>query len=413
MSGANYSRALARVAVAQIAELAGFDAAHESAVDILADLLQRYLSSVCASAHDYAELAGRTHTNTMDTLLALEDMGVTPDELDVFCGLALQGSNPPFPHVVARYPVMQQQPSAPTFLDRHEPHPQHIPAHFPAFPDTHTYQHTPAFQGHEPDAQRQRQAVLASKQQAEAALVKLHQRLVAAAAATAVAGPTGGAARGGGENPFLAPPVVVDTGDATSTDLLEPGMGGGTAIGDEANDLDALDFDASAAQRVFQRVLAPADQQQQQQHVKGEDGALTANGGGRDAAAMMDVDGQPAPPPGGAEGQWVLWAPDSLGPPAADATGSAGLRRQELLQLQWHDPAKALSVLGASSQQRPPDAYQERAEAAMAAEGAGGGGGRQRKSAYGRGNADLQRADELLRAGHAAGGAADMDDDAL
>jgi histone H3/H4 len=92
MSGADYSRALARVAVAQLAELAGFDAAHESAVDILGDLLQRYLANVCAGAHDYAELAGRTHTNSLDALLALEDLGVTPDELDVFAGLTLQVS---------------------------------------------------------------------------------------------------------------------------------------------------------------------------------------------------------------------------------------------------------------------------------------------------------------------------------
>lgn len=90
MSGAEYSRALARVAVAQIAELAGFDAAHDSAVDILGDLLQRYIANVCTSAHEYAESAGRTHTNTMDALLALEDLGVTPDELDVFTGLMLQ-----------------------------------------------------------------------------------------------------------------------------------------------------------------------------------------------------------------------------------------------------------------------------------------------------------------------------------
>jgi histone H3/H4 len=90
MSGADYSRALARVAVAQIAELAGFDAAHDSAVDILADLLQRYLANVCGAAHEYAELAGRTSSNALDTLLALEDLGVSPDELNTYCGLVLQ-----------------------------------------------------------------------------------------------------------------------------------------------------------------------------------------------------------------------------------------------------------------------------------------------------------------------------------
>jgi histone H3/H4 len=94
MSGADYARALARAAVAQIAELAGFDAAHESAVDILADLLQRYLANVCGAAHEYAELAGRTQTNTLDALLALEDLGVSPDELNTYAGLVLQARRP-------------------------------------------------------------------------------------------------------------------------------------------------------------------------------------------------------------------------------------------------------------------------------------------------------------------------------
>jgi hypothetical protein len=310
-----------------------------------------------------------------------------------------QGGSVPFAHVVARYPVVQQLPSAPTFLDRHEAHPAHIPAHLPAFPDAHTYQRTPAFNGHESDAQRQRQAVLTSKQQAEAALVKLHQRL----AATAAGGGAGrGQARGAAINPFLAPPVVMDAAEAG---LPEPVADGGAAAAG-GDDLSGLDFDAGAARRVFGSVLSPGaerkqQQQQQQQPLMG-------------GATAMDVDGAEAAPDSGAPGSWVLWAPDTPADGAAgaaDANPGSALRRQEMLQLQWHDPAKAASVLGASAPQRPPDAYQERVEAAMATEG---GGARQRKSAYGRGNADLQRADEMLRSGHGApaeGGGAGASDD--
>ncbi|GBG00364.1 hypothetical protein Rsub_13123 [Raphidocelis subcapitata] len=394
MSAADYSRALARAAAAQIAELSGFDAAHDSALDILADLLQRYLANVCAGAHEYAELAGRTQANSLDALLALEDLGVTPEELNTFAGLVVKSGGVPFAHAAARYPVLQQAPSAPTFLDRHEPHPAHIPGHLPAFPDAHTYQHTPAFQGHETDAQRQRQAVLAGKQRAEAALVKLHQRLATAANGGANGG-EGAAGKGAGAaaanaNPFLAPPVVVAADDASLPGPPGAGAGGGAAEaggggggGGGGGAGDELDFDAGAARHVFRAVLGQAARDQQAP--------------GQPGADAMETDG-------GGAGGLVLWALDA--PPAgagagADAAAAAG-RQQELLNLQLHDPGKAASVLGAAARAPPPDAYLERAEAMMAAEGAAGG--RQRKSAYARGNADLQRADELLRAGYAAGG---------
>lgn len=50
----DYSRVLARIACAQIAEVAGFDACQGSAVEILAELLLKYTSEVCSLSHDYA-----------------------------------------------------------------------------------------------------------------------------------------------------------------------------------------------------------------------------------------------------------------------------------------------------------------------------------------------------------------------
>lgn len=82
-----YSRSLAKVAVAQVAEVAGFDACMDSAVEILADLLLRYTSTICTSAHDYAELAGRTRVNVPDVLLSLEDLGLTSDDLNQYTKL--------------------------------------------------------------------------------------------------------------------------------------------------------------------------------------------------------------------------------------------------------------------------------------------------------------------------------------
>lgn len=50
----DYSRILARVATAQLAEVAGFDACQDSAVEILAELLLKYISETCSTSHSYA-----------------------------------------------------------------------------------------------------------------------------------------------------------------------------------------------------------------------------------------------------------------------------------------------------------------------------------------------------------------------
>jgi histone H3/H4 len=77
-----YARTLARVAAAQLCEVAGFEAVQESAIDILADLLCRYQQATCVSAHQLAELAGRTQANAADILLALEDFNISADDLN-------------------------------------------------------------------------------------------------------------------------------------------------------------------------------------------------------------------------------------------------------------------------------------------------------------------------------------------
>lgn len=81
MSAEDFSRHIARVVASQVAEATGFDACQDSAIEILGDLLPRYLTTVSAGCHSYAELAGRSQSNLSDVLLALEDLGVTPEDL--------------------------------------------------------------------------------------------------------------------------------------------------------------------------------------------------------------------------------------------------------------------------------------------------------------------------------------------
>lgn len=61
-----YSHQIARIAVAQMAETTGFDSVQESAVEVLADLMLRYVAQLASASHSYAEVAGRTDCNVND-----------------------------------------------------------------------------------------------------------------------------------------------------------------------------------------------------------------------------------------------------------------------------------------------------------------------------------------------------------
>ncbi len=62
----------------------GFDTMHESALDILSDLLLRYIGEIGATAHNYAELSNRTNPSSDD---------LVPDSLNTSnaCGPAAVG----------------------------------------------------------------------------------------------------------------------------------------------------------------------------------------------------------------------------------------------------------------------------------------------------------------------------------
>jgi transcription initiation factor TFIID subunit 8 len=79
-----YSRQIARVAVAQIAEMTGYDAVHESAIEVLAQILLNYVAELCTSSHSYAQLATRADFNAADVVMALEDVGTSVRDLSEY-----------------------------------------------------------------------------------------------------------------------------------------------------------------------------------------------------------------------------------------------------------------------------------------------------------------------------------------
>lgn len=63
-----YARAAAKVATAQLAEAAGFEAVDRSSLEVLSELLLRYINEIGAASHSYAESAGRTDSNALDVV---------------------------------------------------------------------------------------------------------------------------------------------------------------------------------------------------------------------------------------------------------------------------------------------------------------------------------------------------------
>ncbi|MEW5313642.1 MAG: hypothetical protein WDW38_005194 [Sanguina aurantia] len=215
-----FSRRVARVAVAQLAEVQGFEAVQESAIEVLAELLLRYLSELCTSSHRYAEQANRSDANLSDMVSGLEDMGVSMDDLRLYLDDTVQKeSNVPFIYSLPSFPTARSGVVKPCFEEIGAEPAAHIPTFLPAFPDKHTYIQTPAYQQHETDATKQQSVVQQGRQQAEQALVQLHKRLQNSISEVPVddeAEGTGATAGGGSSsrsnsssnaNPFLSPPL--------------------------------------------------------------------------------------------------------------------------------------------------------------------------------------------------------------
>jgi histone H3/H4 len=61
LSPVQYSRALVKIAIGQILQTIGFQAAQSTAIEILAEVLERYVLLLGKTAHDFAELG--SHKN--------------------------------------------------------------------------------------------------------------------------------------------------------------------------------------------------------------------------------------------------------------------------------------------------------------------------------------------------------------
>jgi transcription initiation factor TFIID subunit 8 len=186
-----FGRSVAKLAVAQVCEATGFHALQQSAVETLADIALRYLGDLGKAAHSYANLSGRTQCNALDVILGIEDLGsglagAAETSRCVANSAALRdvmryveyAEEIPFARPVPHFPVFKKRAPTPSFAQLGEtpPHP-HIPSWLPAFPDPHTYCHTPVWNERKSDPRLDKLEQARQRRKAERSLVSLHLRL--------------------------------------------------------------------------------------------------------------------------------------------------------------------------------------------------------------------------------------------
>lgn len=233
-----FSRAIARIAVSQICESAGFQGFQESALDALSDVGIRYLRDLGETAHSNANSAGRTDCNVFDVVQGLEDLNLcwgflgasdvnrclvgsgVVREIRRFVGSA---EEIPFARPVPRFPVIKSRKPTPSFAQIGEtPIGNHIPDWLPAFPDPHTYLHTPRPTFNEKASDPHIDNVQETREQrkAERSLLSLQQQL----ACNGTVGQSSKDATHGGlktkgvsdSNPFLSTPLQFGEKDVST-----------------------------------------------------------------------------------------------------------------------------------------------------------------------------------------------------
>eukprot|EP00250_Pteridium_aquilinum_P006389 c16329_g1_i1 orf=211-1470(+) len=204
-----FPRTVAKIAVSQICESAGFHSIQRSALETLADITIRYLCEVGKVSQFYANLAGRTQSNALDAISAFDDISgasfadphslasSSPSIKELFRFMNF-GDELPFAKPLPHFPICKTRNPTPSFtqLDEDPPDP-HIPPWLPAFPDPHTYQAASVSTEDKHEAQLDKLEQDKQRRKAERSLVSLHLRLCTSRALSS------------GDN--TAPPVINNT----------------------------------------------------------------------------------------------------------------------------------------------------------------------------------------------------------
>ncbi|GAY56831.1 hypothetical protein CUMW_174890 [Citrus unshiu] len=245
----DFSRAVSKMAVAQICESVGFQGFKDSALDALLDIAIRYICDLGKTSSFQANLACRTECNLFDIIRGIEDLEVLKGFMGAAeIGKCLVGSGIvkeiidfveskeeiPFAQPIPQYPVIRSRRLIPSFEEMNETPPgKHIPSWLPAFPDPHTYIYTPMWNERKSDPRADKIELARQRRKAEMALLSLQQRLVCnGETGTSASRPANDEEQlpKTGSNPFFAKPLQSGEKDISPVGLpakLKDKMSGG------------------------------------------------------------------------------------------------------------------------------------------------------------------------------------------
>lgn len=133
-----YCRQILRVVVAQICQHLGWHSTHATPLEVLTDVLERYILDVSRTTHQYAERYGRTEVNLDDLGLAFRTLGISLSELDDYIKHV---EALPFGKDVAAFPKPKKSnlcfpnPKSREIYHREEHVPDYLPYMFPGMED--------------------------------------------------------------------------------------------------------------------------------------------------------------------------------------------------------------------------------------------------------------------------------------
>ncbi|KAL3531967.1 hypothetical protein ACH5RR_005488 [Cinchona calisaya] len=231
-----FGHTISRIAVAQICESVGFESFDESALESLSDIAVRYLCDLGKTASSYSNSAGRAECNVFDIIMGMEDLGLLSGFLGAsescdcvidsgvvreIMGYVESAEEIPFAQPMPQFPVVRARKLIPSFLQMGEtPGFKHVPDWLPAFPDPHTYVHTPVWNERVTDPRADKIELARQRRKAERSLLNLQQRLVCngdviASTSTEPHDSRQEVGFNASENPFLAKPFQAGEKDTS------------------------------------------------------------------------------------------------------------------------------------------------------------------------------------------------------
>ncbi|KAL6956471.1 hypothetical protein U1Q18_044377 [Sarracenia purpurea var. burkii] len=244
----DFAQAIAKIAVAQVCESAGFQSFQQSALSTLSDVAVRYIREIGKTANCYANSTGRTESNVFDIIQGLEDLGSAQGflgasnvnhclagsgivrEITQYVG---EAEEIPFAYSIPSFPVIKDRKPSPSFAQIGETLPlDHIPSWLPPFPDPQISSHSPPQNKRQVGTWTDKIEPAKKQRKVERSLLNLQQQMACNGSELPTSfdpGDSVKAKQAAESNPFLAAPLRFSENEVSST-VLPPKLLGEAAM---------------------------------------------------------------------------------------------------------------------------------------------------------------------------------------